>query len=180
MYPEWVLKHKTKGTNISQIKGKYYLYAVSSKWNKEKGRAQKITKEYLGRITEEGLTTPKTRAMKIETPITVKEYGASSVLCEMGADIAEKLQEVFPNDGERLFTMAALRLIEQSPFKRIEQYYNASYISEIYKGLNLSGGSISAFMKDFGGKREKIVEFMNVTIIYTRSSKKLATMILKL
>ena len=34
MYPEWVLKHKTKGTNISRIKGKYYLYAVSSKWNK--------------------------------------------------------------------------------------------------------------------------------------------------
>ena len=44
MYPEWVTKHRRKGTNISCIRGKYYLYEVGSKWNKEKGRAQKITK----------------------------------------------------------------------------------------------------------------------------------------
>ena len=161
MYPDWVLKHKTKGTNISRIKGKYYLYAVSSKWNKEKGRAQKITNEYLGRITEEGLIAPKSKIIsKIETPITVKEYGASSTLCSMGADIIDKLREVFPAHGEQIIAIAALRVIEQSPFKRLEHYYNTSYLSEIFKGLNLSTGSISAFLKDFGGNREKIVEFM--------------------
>ena len=164
MYPEWVLKHKQKGTNISCIKGKYYLYAVSSKWNKEKGRAQKITKEYLGRITEEGLVAPKVRSAKIETPITVKEYGASHVMTELGADIIEKLREVFGQQGEQIFTMAALRMIEQSPFKRIEHYYNNSYLSETFERLNLSTGSISAFLKDFGGNRESIVEFMRYFI----------------
>jgi len=160
MYPDWVVKHKAKGTNISKIKGKYYLYAVSSKWNKEKGRAQKITNGYLGRITEEGLIPPRQKAIQIETPVTVKEYGASSILRELGSDIVEKLREVFPKGGEMVFTLAALRLIEQSPFKRIEHYYSTSYLSEMYKGLNLSSGSISAFMKDFGGNRELIVEFM--------------------
>jgi len=48
MYPDWVIKQKRKGTNISCINGRYYLYAVGSVWNKEKGRAQKITQEYLG------------------------------------------------------------------------------------------------------------------------------------
>jgi len=160
MYPDWVLKHKIKGTNISQIKGKYYLYAVSSKWDKEKGRAQKITNEYLGRITEEGLILPKSKSGQIETPVTVKEYGASSVLCLMGADILEKLREVFPVHGDQIITMAALRVIEPSPFKRLEHYYNMSYLSETFKCLNLSAGSISVFLKDFGGNREKIVEFM--------------------
>ena len=53
MYPDWVTKHKQKGTNISCIRGRYYLYEVSSVWDKEKGRAKKITNKYLGRITEE-------------------------------------------------------------------------------------------------------------------------------
>lgn len=39
--PEWVAKHKVKGTEVRLFKGKYYLYEISSKWNKEKKRAQK-------------------------------------------------------------------------------------------------------------------------------------------
>ena len=31
----------------NRYNGRYYLYSVSSVWNKEKGRAQKITNEYL-------------------------------------------------------------------------------------------------------------------------------------
>jgi hypothetical protein len=54
-YPEWVEQHRQKGTNISCIGGKYYLYSVNSKRDKEKGRAQKKTEAYLGRITKEGL-----------------------------------------------------------------------------------------------------------------------------
>lgn len=52
-HPEWALKHKKPGTELRLIKGRYYLYAVSSKWNKEKKRAQKITGKILGRITED-------------------------------------------------------------------------------------------------------------------------------
>jgi len=59
MYPDWVVKHKQKGTNISCIDGRYYLYEVSSVWNKEKGRAQKVTNKYLGRITEDGFIPSK-------------------------------------------------------------------------------------------------------------------------
>ena len=59
-HPDWVLKHKRKGTQINCVNGHYYLYEVSSVWNKKKGRAQKITKAYLGSITEDGLIPPKT------------------------------------------------------------------------------------------------------------------------
>ena len=76
MYPDWVLKHKTKGTNISCIGGRYYLYEVSSVWNKEKKRAQKITKKYLGRITPEGLIPPKEKqTAEISSAVSVKEFG---------------------------------------------------------------------------------------------------------
>ena len=77
MYPEWVIKHKTKGTNISCINGRYYLYEVSSVWNKEKGRAQKVTNRYLGRITEDGFIpsekTPEYKAQYEELLKKCKE-----------------------------------------------------------------------------------------------------------
>ena len=58
-YPEWVLKHKTLGTAIVRNKNNFYLYKISSKWNKDKGRAQKVTEKYLGKITPEGIVAPK-------------------------------------------------------------------------------------------------------------------------
>jgi len=40
------------------MKGRYYLYEVLSKWNKEKKRAQKVTGKILGRITKDKGFTP--------------------------------------------------------------------------------------------------------------------------
>jgi transposase len=136
------------------------LYAVSSVWNREKGRAQKVTDKYLGRITEEGFIPSKKGTLKMETPITVKESGASGVLTMLGEDILVELRKTFPRHGELIFTISILRLIEHSPFKRLENQYRNSFLSETFKGLKMSTGSLSVFLRDFGGDREKIVEFM--------------------
>jgi hypothetical protein len=55
IYPDWVLKCKETNREIRYLQGKYYLYQITSKYNPEKKRAQKITIAYLGRITENGL-----------------------------------------------------------------------------------------------------------------------------
>jgi len=160
MYPDWVLKHKKKGTNISCINGRYYLYEVRSAWNKEKGRAQKITDKYLGRITEDGFIPAKRKAAELDSIVSVKECGASSVLSVLGEDILRELKNTFPKHGELIFTIAVLRLIEQCPYKRLENLYANSFLSETFKGLKLSSGSLSAFLKNFGSNRKKIVGFM--------------------
>ena len=110
-YPEWVEKHKKPGTNISCIRGKYYLYEVTSVWNKEKGRAQKKTGQYLGRITEEGLIPPKEKKKQAElTQPAIREYGASSTLYAIGTDIYEHLKDSFPEDASTVFSLAILRI----------------------------------------------------------------------
>ena len=53
-HPEWALKFKTKKTELRNIKGRYYLYRISSKYDKERKVTKKITHEMLGRITENG------------------------------------------------------------------------------------------------------------------------------
>ena len=118
-YPEWVEKQRRPGTSIHCIRGKYYLYEVTSVYDKEKKRARAITKGYLGRITEEGLVPPKKKAVDNESRYSVKEYGASAVLLGMGADLHAKLKEVFPDEADELVSLAVLRLVERCPFKRI-------------------------------------------------------------
>jgi predicted transposase YbfD/YdcC len=52
-HPDWVLKHKIPGTEIRNIRGKYYLYSYTTVWSKEKKRPQKKTTKQIGIITEE-------------------------------------------------------------------------------------------------------------------------------
>ena len=159
-YPEWVEKHRQKGTNISCINGKYYLYAVSSKWDKEKGRAQKKTDAYIGRITEEGLIPKGVKRTKEMPVVTVKEYGATSAVMTIGDDLLRNLRDKFGTSGEIVFAISLSRLIEQCPFKRTENHYANSYVSEVLLDLKLSPKDISFFLRDFGNKRAEMVEFM--------------------
>src|SRR3990167_3396538 len=52
-HPEWALKFKTKNTELRCIKGRYYLYNITSKWDPLKKRPQKITGKQVGTISEE-------------------------------------------------------------------------------------------------------------------------------
>ena len=55
-HPEWATKYRQKNTEIRCIRGRYYLYATTHKWDKEKKRSKKITLKQVGVITEkEGL-----------------------------------------------------------------------------------------------------------------------------
>ena len=159
-YPEWVEKHRKPGTSIHCIRGKYYLYTVKSEYDKEKKRARAVTTGYLGRITEDGLIPPQKKDATKEA-YSVKEYGASFVLSQMGGSILDELNSVFPKEGEEIFTLAALRLIESCPFKRIGLQYEKSFLSEMHPGLPVSSASLSQFLRKIGSQREKCVRFMN-------------------
>ena len=160
-YPEWVEKQRRPGTNISCIRGKYYLYEVTSVWNKEKGRAQKKTGKYLGRITEEGLIPPKEKKSEPVTGgICTREYGASSTLFHLGQALYSHLKDSFPEDANTIFALAILRIIEKCPFKRAAFLYERSYLSEVLGEIPLSASSITAFLQNFGIKREQQVGFM--------------------
>src|SRR5690606_12668784 len=81
----WATKHKRKGTELRLINGKYYLYEVSSVWDKEKKRSKKISGKILGRITEDNgfVESDKAKLRNRElvvSKLTVKEYGITSLI----------------------------------------------------------------------------------------------------
>jgi predicted transposase YbfD/YdcC len=52
-HPDWVLKHKMPNTEIRHIRGRYYLYNITSVWSPEKKRTQKKTLKQIGVIDPE-------------------------------------------------------------------------------------------------------------------------------
>ncbi len=162
-YPKWVLKYKTKGTEVRCVKGKYYyLYKITSKWNKEKGRAVKVTEKYLGRITKEDGLVPKGQRAKRDAPkapVRIREYGATQTLTHVGHDIIQALQEHFPADWKTIYTLSMIKLLHQAPLKNMEFWYHSSHLSDLYKDLNLSKNALTSFMRSLGNQGEPLLAF---------------------
>ncbi len=117
-HPTWATQHKKPGSELRLIRGRYYLYEVSSKWNPEKKRAQKITGKIMGSITEEKGFVPSRRiqqALPQEHKLVVKEYGATSFLAQLAHEVIEPLKHYFPEDWQSLTVAAFFRLLYQAP-----------------------------------------------------------------
>ena len=98
-YPEWVLKFRKPGTEIRRKDGKFYVYKVSSVYDKEKKRARKITGAYLGKITEaEGFVrsdkvkVSKTLPIVNSKKLTTREYGMSTFIERYCNDIIGRVK----------------------------------------------------------------------------------------
>lgn len=155
-YPDWVLKHKRKGTAIHKIGNNYYLYKVTSVWDGNLRRARKVTESYLGVITKDGLIEPGQR----RRPSSVKEYGASMFLLKENPEILEGLKKHFPYYFKELFVLSCLRLLHRSPLKNMSVFYEDSWLSEEIEGARLSDKFLSHLLEAIGGDRGSIVRFM--------------------
>lgn len=161
-HPEWALKHKVKGTELRNRNGRYYLYKISSYWDKDKKRTVKSTDLYLGRITKEDGLIPKGQRGSSEKPKVVPkvlEYGATHILKNLGEDIIQVLKEKFPNDWESVYVLAVLKLVYGRPFKNMEELFNNSYLSVEHKDLKLSKNRITAFLQSLGKKDDAMISF---------------------
>jgi hypothetical protein len=131
-YPEWVMKHKVKGTYINHVKGKYYLYAAHSKRIKGTNKVKRIFDGYLGRITEdEGLIPPKD---KVEKSVFVMEYGLSSTILYICKDIHSGFRRSFSKNGDFVMLASVLSFI----YGKYNNFlYKQSYLSVVFAGIDM-------------------------------------------
>lgn len=167
-FPDWVLKHKKKGVELREIRGRYYVYEVSSKWNKEKKRSQKITGNYLGTITEASGFVPKRtqqvkvnkRVIKKKKPLlSIKEWGLANFIQQNLSRYTELLEKHFPTTWQSILALSYGRFAESSPMKNMKFHYENSFISELYPDAKISKNSISKLLIELGRNRESIVNF---------------------
>lgn len=185
-HPEWALKHKKPGTELRLINERYYLYEVSSKWNKEKKRAQKITGKILGRITEDkGFTESGSKAQaSIEfKELSAKTSGIGSFVESVAIDVLPALKRHFGGEAESIYCASLMRLVHQSPLKNMELYFRHDFLSEIFPNVSLSDKKMTSLLRSVGENREKINAFfkefskpgehilMDMTAIHSKSKE---------
>src|SRR5664279_6600141 len=87
-HPGWATDHRKPGTELRLIRDRYYLYAVSSRYDPALKRAKKITGKLLGTITEEDGFVESEKRKLVEkaargfdpSTICVREFGFTSFL----------------------------------------------------------------------------------------------------
>lgn len=162
-HPEWATKYRKRGTELRCINGRYYLYSVSSQWNPQKKRAQKKTGKIIGSITEKGgfKESPKHAIkQKIQpTNISIKEYGASTLLLRIKEKMVVALQKHFPEQWEAIISAAICRLLYQAPLKNMGFYFSHSFLSNTYTSLSMSPKMVSKILKLVGEQRDKILKY---------------------
>jgi Transposase len=163
IHPEWALKYKTPGTELRLQRGRYYLYKISSRYDKETKRTKKITEKFLGTITEaDGLIEPKAERARKNAAInevTVCEYGFSWYLEYHLREYKELARKHFPEHWQMVIAMAYCRLMHQSPLKNMSFHFGNSFLSEDLKGAALSPAALGNAIRFIGSGRQNIVDF---------------------
>lgn len=158
--PEWAKKQRIKGTEIKIIGGNYYLCKVTSKWDPKIKRSRKISGEYLGVLTPEGLMPVKRKMVNIKEPVCSKEFGSSWLLYSITEDIKQHLEIRFPDMWKEIYSICILRTIRPCAFRYIAERYDHSSLSELLPNLSLSGSSITNLLGKLGSRRKSISLFM--------------------
>jgi len=172
VHPLWATKHRKAGTELRLINKKYYLYAVSSKYDPLLKRSKKISGKLLGKITEQDgfIESEKDKLRKkaeqsiIIDNLTTKEFGTQQLVTKIAVKQIQSLEKVFGDDAKPLFIFAFFRLTEQSPIKNVPFYFMHSFLSEVWKEVKITDKSISQLLRRIGANREKIMEYQKLFI----------------
>ena len=146
--PDWVKKHKKKGIAIECRNGRYYATRVTSVWDPVKKRARKVTLEYLGVVTPEGIIPPKHK--RFSGVECIKEAGNIAFLRYFSDDVVEHLKKYWPDEWESLLSLAILKLAYGECLKRMQFRYETSMASEYWPNAHLSKNTLSSLLERVG------------------------------
>lgn len=166
-HPSWAIQHRQPGTELRLIRGNYYLYEVSSKYDPVLKRAKKVSGKILGSITQERGFVKSEKRLLVEraakpiniSNICVREYGVTSFLNEYNGEIAQRLQFYFPDQYQLIIYMAFTRLVQNSPLKNMAFHIAKSMLS-IHDQTIYNEKTFSLALREIGSRRDQISEYL--------------------
>ena len=139
---------------LKKIRGNYYLCRVSSVWDSKRGRARKISGEYLGRMTKQGLV-----AAGIKRNVrSVFEYGNARLLYNMAEEIIPLLKEAFQREWKEIIAMAIVKVIRDTPIKMVKSVWEKTYLCNEIEAA-LSPNTLSEKLRNVGSDWSSQSEF---------------------
>ncbi len=109
-HPDWVLKHKIPNSEIRCIRGRYYLYGITSVWCPEKKRTKKKTLKQIGVIDKEYGLIPTGMSRKGKIPKGESKIKNTSSLDTNFLDEFEKIKDP-RSKRNKLYSIAEILLV---------------------------------------------------------------------
>jgi len=155
-YPDWVLKHKSKGTYINCVSGKYYLYAAHSERIPGTKKVKRVSDGYLGRITElDGFIPSKD---KVSSDILVYEYGLSCTILQLCENIYKGFKRTSPKNADYIMVSSILNIIYGFSSSIV---FNRNYLSVLFPLLNIDNTSINHVLTNISRGTAMINDSLN-------------------
>jgi len=189
-HPKWATDHRRPGTELRLIRGRYYLYAVSSQYDPVRKRAKKITGKILGTITQENGFVESAKRQLLQkaargvdpSTICVREFGFTSFLKQYNTIISERLQQYFPEYVPLIMYMAYCRLVHYSPLKNMPFHVARTMLSMEDKTV-YTEKDFSTALRAIGSRRSQVTDYLksfvkandyvmvDMTNVFTNSEK---------
>ncbi len=166
MIPDSIKIHRPVGTEIRLINNTYYVYKISSVYDKEKKRAKKVTGKCIGKITESDGFVPSKQKNSIDS-VSIKQYGVEKLFENVAINVFEDLKNSFPDIYREIYTIALLRLVDKVNFSEVKKYYDNSSLSDRFSSLALSKNSMTNLLKLIGKRDADIYSFLKYKNIST-------------
>ena len=170
-HPEWATRHRKEGTELRLIKGRYYLYAYKTVYDKQSHKPKKISGQILGSITEKDGFIPSAKrnlenqASRVpQTPIYCKEYGVSSLIASALKLYSKNLSTSFAEDWAKIIAIAYCRFVYRCPLKSVPFRLNSSYLPELLGVAPFSEKEASGILNRIGGQPDKMLQYMKTFI----------------
>ncbi|MDR2827950.1 MAG: hypothetical protein LBV51_00830 [Acholeplasmatales bacterium] len=142
VYPDWLLKYKTKGIYANKLsESSYSLYKAHSEWDKDKKRSIRICDGYLGIVTQD-LGLVKTRNRELPDIITY-EFGEFKAILDKTHIDKEYCSKNFLYYKNVILCASLLNVV----YKEYNEYlFSNTYLSLVYKNVNFNkiGSLVSA------------------------------------
>jgi hypothetical protein len=170
-FPVWILPFKEPHTTIKLIKGIYYKYTVTYRYDPGRKRTIPQSGVLLGKITEQNGFVPSPKNTLRQIPLAlphvdIKTFGLYALFDNLLKDEIPSLKAVFgPERAEALLAFAMFRWAYQSPIKRVLSYQTHDYCSERWGGgVRLSDKYLSSLLRFIGENRELVCSWMRTLV----------------
>jgi hypothetical protein len=140
-------------TEVRLLNNQYYVYPYVSIWSKEKKKAVKKSLPYCGKIQEINSEWEYVACKKeaLGDKSEVKIWGDFAFVDKIGKSLYNQLVEYYgETDGKKIYTYAVLRLLYGDKNSYLDDGYEHSFISEVYRDVAVSESSILDFIKKLG------------------------------
>ena len=155
--PDWAEKQRKPGVEIREQRGQVYAYRVGSRYDPKAKRSRKITQEYLGKVTPDGIVPSKSRRRPKIQPIL--EAGNIQLLKRLAAPLEEALKPYWPRQWQTIIAAAALRMAYRCSLTNIAFHHDTSTSHHAWPDAHVSPDSMTRLLNDLGLDHGRIVEF---------------------